>query len=59
MLREVEKSTKQPVRSIQWRRPLDAKALKVGRVQPDLSRQVRVSGGFSWKWSNAKVNNNG
>lgn len=59
MLRKVEKSAKQPARRIQWRRPLDVKALKVGRVQPDLSRQVRSSGGFSLKWSYLKGNSHG
>lgn len=66
MLRKVDKRSKDrltgkpPVaRHTHWPRPLDIKALKTGRVQPDLSRQVRVSGGFSWKWNIAKVKDNG
>lgn len=65
MLRKVDTHPAQKVgksaiaRRACWPRPLNIEALKSGRVQPDLSRQVRTSGGFSLKWSYLKGNSHG
>ncbi|MFT9359552.1 hypothetical protein [Acetobacter okinawensis] len=65
MLRKVDTRPAQKVgksviaRRTYWPRPLNIEALKSGRVQPDLSRQIRASGGFSLKWSYLKGNSHG